>query len=53
MNELELWNRFRENGKVDDYLAYRAKVRENMQAEMNTGGKADRFGSCDKRTEYR
>ncbi len=61
MNEKTLWQKFYENGKIEDYLKYRNFINKaqtidvnNMQniTELNTLDKDNGAGPCHKRTEY-
>lgn len=53
MDENKLWERFCENGKVSDYLEYRNCVNSTAKTELESFGKNNGTGSCDKGTEHR
>lgn len=52
MDEKELWEKFRQGGKIADYIEYRNCV--NMKnTELEQSAENNCTGSCDKGTEYR
>jgi hypothetical protein len=53
VDEKMLWERFCQNGKIDDYLEYRNCVNSLDKTEMKPCDKDNGTGSGHKRTEYR
>lgn len=53
MDEKALWERFCQNGKIDDYLQYRNCVNSTSKTEMKPRDKDNGTGSGHKGTEYR
>lgn len=53
MEEKELWQKFCDGGKIEDYLEYRNCVNMKINTELSKGGEDYRKGTCDKRTEHR
>ncbi len=52
MDEKELWERFCQGGKVEDYLEYRNCVNATNKTELEPSDKDNRTGARDKGTEY-
>lgn len=53
MDERELWERFAQNGRIEDYLLYRSFVNAENKTEIIKSDKDNRTGACDTGTEYR
>jgi hypothetical protein len=53
VDEKELWERFCQNGRINDYLEYRNCVNSLEKTEMKPFGKANCTGSGHKGAEYR
>jgi hypothetical protein len=53
MDENKLWEKFRENGRVADYLEYRNCVNSLDKTELETLDKDNGSGARHKGTEYR
>ncbi len=53
MDENKLWEKFCENGRVSDYLLYRGCVNSTEKTELETLGKDNSTGACNKGAEYR
>lgn len=53
MDEKMLWQRFCENGSVEDYLNYRNCVASTDKMELESLDKNDRTGTRNKGTDHR
>lgn len=53
MDEQQLWEKFRQDGKIDHYLEYRRHLDMLAESELKLCDENQRTGSCDQGTEYR
>lgn len=53
MDEKELWQRFCQGGRVEDYLEYRNCVNMQNKTETDKNAEDNCTGPGDTRTEYR
>ena len=53
MDEKELWEKFKKDGKIDNYLEYRKHLDMLGETELKLCDENKCSGFGDKRTEYR
>ena len=53
MDEKELWEKFAQDGKIDNYIEYRKHLEMLSKTELELCDENKCIGHCDKRTEYR